>query len=112
MKFRSGQKVLCVNDHFNAPCGNRVKKGHIYTVQGYYKCPCGSRQVALIEYPAHTPMSCRCPGITYRRQTFYEWRFIPIEYFEMFLGASKNQDHPESSYKVKQKGYCHAQAAH
>lgn len=81
MKFRKGQMVRCVNDGFNnRPPAYKVTIGAVYTVEDTYQCPvCNSEQNILFEFPLHTSMGCRCPNTTYMRQTFYAWRFEPVE---------------------------------
>ena len=88
MNFKPGQKVLCVNDHFRTYCTFPVVKGTVYTISGTYTCACGSSQVILKERPLKIDMNCRCGFVSCRRQSFYDWRFIPIEYFERFIGFS------------------------
>jgi hypothetical protein len=97
MSFRVGQKVLCVNDHYHSYCRYPVKKGSVYTIHGFYRCSCGSLQVTLVEFPGETLMHCRCPLVSERRQSYYIWRFIPLEYFEKFIGFSteKQEDRKE-----------------
>lgn len=41
MNFKAGQKAVCVNDHFRSYCAYPVRKGLIYTIDGFYKCICG-----------------------------------------------------------------------
>ena len=90
MKFYPGQKVLCVNDYFFPRCAYPIRKGSVYTISGFYKCVCGSDQVTLTGIPDDAIlMGCRCGRTSMRPQTYYSWRFIPIEYFEAFIGFSE-----------------------
>lgn len=88
MRYKVGQKVLCVNDHSNSNCSYPLMKGSIYTIHGFYLCPCGSLQVTLTEIPGATNMRCKCHLISFRRQSYYIWRFIQLEFFEAFEDAS------------------------
>jgi hypothetical protein len=87
-EFKRGQKVLCVNDHYTSYSLQPVKKGSIYTIHDLYQCTCGSRQLTLMEFPIVTNMGCKCSRISFRRHAYYEWRFIPLTYFEKFIKAS------------------------
>ena len=89
MKFKLGQKVLCVDDHFDygPSC---LKKGSVYTIDGFYRCSCGSNQVTLVEIPDVLSMRCKCHQTSIRRQTYYNWRFVPLEYFEIFEELSSD----------------------
>jgi hypothetical protein len=95
MNFRTGQKVICVNDQFKRYCAYPIKKGVIYTIDGFYKCPCGSEQVTLREKNAFIDMICKCDRLSYRRQSFYSWRFIPLEMLENFISLSDKKKDPE-----------------
>lgn len=88
MNLKVGQKVLCILDHYRSYCSYPVKKGSIYTIHGYYECPCGSQQVTLKEIIGVTNMGCKCNLTSYRRQSYYTWRFIPLNYFEIFKSLS------------------------
>ena len=88
MKLKTGQKVLCVNDHYNSYCKYPLIKGSIYTIHGLYQCHCGSPQVTLKEFPDEVNMKYKCPRTSERRQSYYNWRFIPLEYFEKFVKQS------------------------
>ena len=90
MEFKLGQKVLCVNNHFNHG-QSRLKKGSVYTIHGFYQCACRSRQVTLFEIPDVTNMGCKCHRTSVRRQSYYNWRFIPLEYFEKFMAISSKK---------------------
>ena len=82
MKFEVGQKVLCVNNHFNyGP--SRLRKGKIYTICGFYLCACGSHQVILMEIPDMTNMKCGCQRSSFRMQSYYNWRFVPLKCSEI-----------------------------
>ena len=74
MKFKDRQKVLCVDDHFNYG-QSRLKKGLVYTIDGFYRCSCGSNQVTLVEIPDVLSMRCKCHWTSIRRQSYYNWRF-------------------------------------
>ena len=89
MKFKIGQKVLCVDDHFNYG-QSRLTQGSIYTIIGFYLCPCGSNQVTLLEIPDVLSMRCKCHHTSIRKQTYYNWRFVPLEYFEKFEEISSD----------------------
>jgi hypothetical protein len=110
MKFYSGQKVLCVNDHFNPPCAYMIRKGSEYIIRGFYKCTCGSDQVTLVGIPDNPiSMICRCGRISTRPQTYYSWRFIPIEYFESFIcNSSEKQEEltDPGSYEIIEECIC------
>lgn len=82
MKFEFGQKVVCINNHFNYG-QSRLKKGYIYTIEGFYICPCGSNQVTLVEIPDIISMRCKCHRTLIRRQSYYNWRFVPLEFSEI-----------------------------
>lgn len=88
MKFQVGQKVLCVNDHFNyGP--SRLKKGNVYTIQDFYICPCGSFQLIVSEIPDVLSMRCKCNSTIIRRQSYYAWRFKPLENYDMPANRNK-----------------------
>ena len=95
MNFKTGQKVLCVNDHFRTFCASPVKKGVVYTIDGFYRCPCGSGQVTLQERASMIDMICKCSRLSYRRQSYYSWRFIPVELFDNFIDLSDKKKIPE-----------------
>lgn len=84
MEFKEVQKVLCVNDHYRSYCRYPLKKESIYTIHGFYQCTCGSHQVTLMEIPDVVNMECRCHRTSIRKQSYYNWRFIPLEYSEIF----------------------------
>jgi hypothetical protein len=92
MNFNTGQKVLCVNDHFGSYCAYAIRKGLIYTIHGFYKCDCGSDQVTLKEVPVFINMGCRCFRTSYRRQSYFSWRFMPLDYFEKFIDLSSDMN--------------------
>ena len=80
MSYKIGQKVLCVDDRFDRQPVYAVKIGEVYTIKGFYNCPsCGSLQFILFEFPLHTLMGCKCGHTMDRRQSFYAWRFVPLE---------------------------------
>jgi hypothetical protein len=83
MKFHDNQLVLCINDHYNSYCRFPVKWGRVYTIHGYYKCTCGSVQVTLEEISGVTEMGCKCSNTSYRRHSYFSWRFVPFEYSEL-----------------------------
>lgn len=83
MKFEFGQRVICVNDNFMSYCRYPVKKGSIYTIHGFYQCACGSHQVTLVEIPFLISMQCKCHRTLFRRQSYYNWRFVPLQSLEM-----------------------------
>jgi hypothetical protein len=89
MMFQVGQKVLCINDHFSY-CRYPLKEGLVYTIHGFYQCACGSHQVTLIEIPYTVNMGCRCHMSSIRRQSYYIWRFVPLEYFEEYADSSSD----------------------
>lgn len=107
MNFNAGQKVLCVNDHFGSYCAYPIRKGLIYTILGFYKCDCGSDQVTLKEIPGFINMGCRCFRTSFRRQSYFSWRFIQLDYFENFIDLSsymnKIQDEPDVRIHELQK---------
>ena len=90
VNFKTGQKVLCVNDHFRSYCAYPIRKGLIYTIHGFYKCDCGSDQVILKEVPESINMGCRCFRTSFRRQSYFTWRFMPLDYFEKFIDLSSD----------------------
>lgn len=92
MNFRVGQRVLCINDRYRSYCRFPLKKGSVYTVNGFYTCACGSLQVTLSEIKGETNMGCRCHRTSVRRQSFFIWRFIPMEYFEAFISSSSGTE--------------------
>ena len=91
MNFRTGQKVVCVNDHFVRYCSYPIKKGVIYTIDGFYKCRCGSYQLTLRERSVFIDMICKCNRISYRRQSYYSWRFIPLDLFDNIIDLENNK---------------------
>jgi hypothetical protein len=95
MKFQRGQKVVCINDRFSSYCSHPVIKGRVYTIQGSYRCVCGSNQVTLFEKPYNTYMKCGCGRVSERRQSYYNWRFLPLEYFENYVSLSSKKNIPE-----------------
>ncbi len=99
MDFKTGQKVVCVNDHFRSYCPYPVKKGLTYTIDGFFLCPCGSRQVTLKEKPFSLEMRCGCGRISYRRQSYYSWRFIPIDLLTNFLHLTDKKLFPAEIQK-------------
>ncbi len=90
MNFKTGQKVLCVNDYFGSYCAYPIRKGLIYTIHGFYKCDCGSDQITLKEIPGSIIMGCRCFRTSFRRQSYFTWRFMPLDYFEKFIDLSSD----------------------
>ena len=98
MNFKIGQRVLCVNDYKMRYCLYPIRKGLVYTIAGFYKCSCGSDQVTLSEVPCMTNMVCKCEKISYRRQSYYAWRFIPMGYFEKFTDLSKEKQGKKKEY--------------
>jgi hypothetical protein len=76
-------------------CAYPVKKGLVYTIDGFYKCPCGSDQVTLKERASTIEMICKCRRLSYRRQSYYSWRFIPEELFYNFIDLSAKKKIPE-----------------
>ncbi len=105
MKFEIGQKVLCLDDHFSTYCAYPVKKGSIYTINGFYECACGSHQVNLIEFQPVIKMRCKCQRTIYRRQSFYSWRFIPLDYFDGFITFSDNKQEAITEMGVSEVEY-------
>ena len=103
MKFHRGQKVLCVNDRFRSYCSYPVIKGVVYTISDLYACDCGSSQVTLFEKPFMSTMKCGCGRVAERRQSYYSWRFIPLEYFEKFIGWTEKEKEPEKSIAGTEK---------
>lgn len=86
MTFKIGQSVVCINATCNSYRGNGpLKKGRIYTIDGYYSCGCGSKQVSISERPEVLTMHCGCSHTSVRRQTYYEWRFMPLDLFINFI---------------------------
>ena len=85
MTYKEGQKVVCVDPTCKTYCRYPLKKGAIYTIHGHYQCTCGSLQVALEEYQEVLNMHCGCSRISHRRQTYYEWRFMPLDLFTNFI---------------------------
>jgi len=80
MSYRIGQKLLCIDDRFDHRPTHAVKAGEVYTLTGFYYCPaCQSPQFTLSEFPFTTRMRCGCGHTRERRQTFYAWRFVPLE---------------------------------
>lgn len=63
----------------------------VYTIEGFYRCPCGSDQITLSELPFMVNMICKCEKMAYRRQSYFVWRFIPIGYFEKFTDLSNEK---------------------
>lgn len=92
MNFKAGQKVLCILDQYNSYCKFPLKRGSVYTVNGFYKCACGSLQITLAEITGVTKMGCRCHRTSVRRQSYFIWRFIPMEYFEAFISSSSDTE--------------------
>lgn len=104
MTFRTGQKVLCVNDYFRSFCAYPIRNGLIYTINGFYKCDCGSDQVTLIEIPWSINMGCECSRTSYRRQSYFNWRFLPLDYFEKFIDLSNNNDEFPDELEIRIPG--------
>ncbi len=84
MPLKKGQKVVCINNSNRSFCRYPLRKGSIYTIHGFYKCPCGSRQVTLTEIPASTIMGCSCHRTSLRMHSYFSWRFKPLEYYEIY----------------------------
>lgn len=102
MNFRTGQRVLCINDKYRTYCRYPLKKGLVYTVDGFYRCSCGSLQIMLAEIPGVTNMGCRCNRTTVRRQSYFVWRFIPMEYFEGYLDLSCDNEKKSGKKDAKE----------
>lgn len=85
MNFKTGQKVVCVNDSFISYCAYPIRKAVVYTVAGFYRCACGSNQVTLAERPCTINMICRCNRISNRRQSYYDWRFMPLDFLDNII---------------------------
>ena len=100
MSFEAGQKVMCVNDHYKSYSRYPVNKGTIYTIHGHYRCPCGSRQVTLEEFPGETLMGCRCPRTNNRRSSYYDWRFIPLDLFDSIVELSSEKIETIKRYEL------------
>jgi hypothetical protein len=95
MEFKTGQKVVCINPTCTRYCKYPLKKGAIYTVDGFYQCECGSRQVSISEKPAVLTMYCGCSRSANRRQTYYNWRFIPLELLTNFISLPSQSKTPQ-----------------
>jgi hypothetical protein len=106
MMFQIGQKVLCINDHFRTYCRYPLKTGSIYTIHGFYQCPCGSDQVTLLEIPGVVRMGCRCNRTSTRRQSYYRWRFIPLAYFEIDKEESSDEKEVLEEINASSKSIC------
>ena len=91
MIFEKTQKVVCINATCKTYCRYPLKKGAIYTISGLYQCECGSLQVALVEYPEVLNMHCGCSRVSERRQTYYEWRFMPLDLFTNFIAIPEEK---------------------
>ncbi len=94
MNYRPGQRLVCVNDRFSSYCSHPIIKGTVYTVHENYRCACGSKQVTLFERPYINDMRCGCGRIANRRQSYYNWRFLPFDYFEQFIDLSDEEKIP------------------
>jgi hypothetical protein len=80
MKFNKGQQVVCIDPSYRNYCAFPLRKGGIYSIHGFYQCPsCGSRQVTLMEVPGTVTMGCRCTRTSFRRQSYYLERFVPLQ---------------------------------
>lgn len=90
MKFKVGQKVVCINDRYSSYCAYPLKKGAIYTIQGLYTCSCGSQQVFLVEVPEVTWVGCKCQSTSLRRHSYYAWRFRVLKYYEIYKIVIEN----------------------
>ena len=91
MKFTIGQKIVCVNARYNSFCAFPLKKGEIYTVSGFYKCECGSDQLFLQETLRVILMACSCHRTSTRRQSYYNWRFRPLQYYSLYNELFENR---------------------
>jgi len=91
MQFEAGQKIVCINANWKGYCRYPLTKGAVYTVHSTYRCTCGSRQIALREYAAVLNVVCCCSQIITRRQTYYEWRFVPLDLFEEIIAIPKEK---------------------
>jgi hypothetical protein len=97
MTFKIGQKVVCINATCNSYRGNRpLQKGRVYTVDGNYTCGCGSKQVSITERPEVLIMHCGCSRRSVRRQTYYNWRFMPLDLLTKFISI------PVKKYKEEE----------
>jgi hypothetical protein len=94
MEFKPGQRVICVNDQYRSYSRYPVTKGMVYTIHSNYQCPCGSRQVTLMEFPGRTPMGCRCPRTSNRRPSYYNWRFIPLDLYLNIMSLTSDISEP------------------
>jgi len=91
MIYKKDQQVVCINDSFTSYCRYPLTKGGIYTVHSLFQCECGSIQVTLLEYPEILNMRCGCSLSANRRQSYYEWRFMPLDLFNMFISMPEKK---------------------
>ena len=94
MTFKEGQKVVCVDARSLGYCKYPLQKGKIYTVASNYSCACGSRQISIVEQPEVLTMLCGCYRTAVRRQSYYNWRFIPLDLLTNFISLPSHQKSP------------------
>jgi hypothetical protein len=46
-------------------------------------------------------MRCRCFRTSYRRQSYFNWRFIPIEYFEKLISLSSDKEEMQEKVEAQ-----------
>ena len=91
MNFKFNQKLVCVHDNYKSYCAFPLKKGKVYTVQGFHKCQCGSFQINLKEVEPVVLMRCGCGAVSMRRQSYYYWRFRPLQYYYLNMQLFENK---------------------
>lgn len=105
MNYEAGQKVVCINATWKGYCRYPLKKGAVYTVHSNYRCTCGSRQIAFMEYADVLNVVCCCSQIISRRQTYYEWRFMPLDLFKEIMSMPEDKTE-EKEVQLDQSESC------
>lgn len=90
-KIGAGDKVVCKYPKRSFSCPNPLVKGEIYTVAGIYVCQCSSVQICLEEADYDISMICKCGREEWRRQSYYAWRFQPLQYYNTYNEVFKSK---------------------
>jgi hypothetical protein len=90
MEFTIGQKIVCIDARYKTFCAFPLKKGKIYTVSGFFKCECSSEQLFLHGISQFVRMGCACNRTSLRRQSYFTWRFKPLQYYNLYKDLYEN----------------------
>lgn len=84
MKFKIGQKIVCVNNS-DLKFANPLKEKKIYTVRGC-SCTCSVGGGVLLEEVHNSTFLCKCSycsAVDYKEIGYKADRFRPVEYSDV-----------------------------